>query len=162
VFNSMILTALRDIHVGWRSAPLAGDHGNFDRRANELAAVATEQGLPFYHAGRMAVPLVLFIDPTNELISIKLARPLEARAAEAPSRPREKIVQMLVPYFESANQGCSLANSRLDLQDLVEILPSCWMSNSRIGSTSGTMQSGEAKVADDGRVQCHSFESTNP
>src|SRR6266446_7063502 len=32
--------------------------------------------------GRMVVPLVLLIDPTNGSISIKLKRPLEARAAE--------------------------------------------------------------------------------
>jgi hypothetical protein len=29
--------------------------------------------------GRMVVPLVLFIDPTNGLISIKLKRPLEEK-----------------------------------------------------------------------------------
>jgi hypothetical protein len=34
----------------------------------------------------MVVPPVLFIDPTNGLISIKLKRPLESRAAEAAGR----------------------------------------------------------------------------
>jgi predicted ATPase len=36
--------------IGAVQASLAGDFAAMDRRANELTAVATEQGLPFYHA----------------------------------------------------------------------------------------------------------------